>query len=88
MKQTACSRCGRELAPGRVRHVPAFIAGTTAFAFAFFHGGMWAKETLGKPFCARCARFVAGVSVLACAAVLAAATAGLALWLTRGLSRQ
>jgi ribosomal protein S27AE len=88
MKNNSCSRCGRELAPGDERHVPAFIAETTAFAFAFFHGGMWAKETLGKPFCSRCARVVAGISVLACAAVLAAATTGLALWLTRGLSRQ
>jgi hypothetical protein len=88
MNKLSCARCDRELAPGDERRVPTFIAGTTAFAFAFFHGGMWAKETLDKPFCARCARVVAGISVLACAAVLAAATAGLTLWLTRGLSRQ
>jgi len=60
MNKLSCARCDRELAPGDERHVPTFIAGTTAFAFAFFHGGMWAKETLDKPFCARCARVVAG----------------------------
>lgn len=53
----------------------------TAFAFALFHGGMWAKETLGKPFCAACVRAVVGLAVAISAVALAAASLGLALWL-------
>jgi hypothetical protein len=77
----SCARCGLALTPRSERHVPAFVAAATEIAFAFFHGGMWAKETLGKPFCPRCVRTVAGLAVLISAGVLAAASFGLALWL-------
>jgi len=77
----ACARCGRALPPGAGRHVPAPVAAATEIAFAFFHGGLWAKEALGKPFCARCVRVVVGACVLVSAGVLAAASFGLALWL-------
>ena len=63
------------------RHVPEFVAAATEIAFAFFHGGMWAKETLRKPFCARCVRSVVALAVLISAVVLTAASFGLALWL-------
>ncbi len=76
-----CARCGRDLTPRSERHVPAFLAAATEIAFAFFHGGMWAKETLDKPFCARCVRTVVGLAVLISAVVLTAASFGLALWL-------
>jgi hypothetical protein len=82
----SCARCGRVLSPGEERRIPGLVAEGTAFAFAFFHGGMWAKETLNKPFCARCVRGVVGLAALAGALVLAAASAGLALWL-RGPER-
>ena len=77
----ACARCGRALDPGSERRVPALVAAATEIACAFFHGGMWAKETLGKPFCGRCVRAVTGFAVLVSAVVLAAASFGLALWL-------
>lgn len=76
-----CARCGRALTPDSERRVPAFLAAATAIAFAFFHGGMWAKETLDKPFCARCLRTVVGWAALVSVVVLAAASFGLALWL-------
>jgi hypothetical protein len=76
-----CARCGRPLTPSSERHVPAFLAAATAIAFAFFHGGMWAKDTLDRPFCARCLRLVVGLAILISAAVLVAASFGLALWL-------
>jgi hypothetical protein len=66
--------------------VPPLVAEGTAFAFAFFHGGMWAKETLGKPFCAACVRKVVGLAAAAAAAVLCGAALGLAVWL-RGPGR-
>ena len=81
MRPESCARCGRALTPRSERHVPAFVAAATEIAFAFFHGGMWATETLGKPFCARCVRTVVGLSVLISAGVLTAASFGLALWL-------
>ena len=81
MNLGACARCGRALTPGSGRRVPAFVAAATAIAFAFFHGGLWAKEALRGPFCARCVRAVAGLCVLVSAGVLAAASFGLALWL-------
>ena len=81
MTPASCARCGRALTPGSERHVPASVAAATAFAFAFFHGGMWAKETLGKPFCARCVGAVVGLALLISAAVFAAASFGLAVWL-------
>jgi hypothetical protein len=77
----SCARCGRALTPETERHIPRFLAAATEIAFAFFHGGMWAKEALGKPFCARCARIVDAVAVAISAVVLAAASFGLALWL-------
>jgi hypothetical protein len=86
MTNVSCARCGRALGPGEERRVPALVAEATAFAFAFFHGGMWAKETIGKPFCARCVRVVVGAAVAACAVVLTGAALGLALWL-RGPGR-
>ncbi|MFI5350117.1 MAG: hypothetical protein ACHQ2Z_11270 [Elusimicrobiota bacterium] len=81
MTSGSCARCGRALDPDSERHVPALVAAATEIAFAFFHGGMWAKETLNKPFCARCVRTVVGFAVLVSAGVLAAAAFGLALWL-------
>ena len=81
MTSETCARCGRALTLRAERHVPAFVAAATEIAFAFFHGGMWAKETLKKPFCARCVRAVVGLAVLISAGVLAAASFGLALWL-------
>jgi hypothetical protein len=81
MTYGTCARCGRALPPASQRRIPAPLAAATEIAFAFFHGGMWAKETLGKPFCARCIRVVAGLAVLISAVVLAAASFGLALWL-------
>jgi len=76
-----CARCGRGLMNGSGRMVPAPVAAATAFAFASSHGGMWAKETLDKPLCARCVRTVVGLAVLASAAVFAGASLGLAVWL-------
>ena len=76
-----CARCGRALTPDSERRVPASVAAATEISFAFFHGGMWAKETLGKPFCPRCVRTVIGLAVLISAVVLTAASFGLALWL-------
>ena len=61
--------------------MPALVAEGTAFAFAFFHGGMWAKETLFKPFCASCVRLVVGLAAAAAAVVLLGAGLGLAIWL-------
>ena len=68
-------------ARGEERLVPRFVAAATEIAFAFFHGGLWAKETLDKPFCARCVRTVVVLAVLISAGVLAAASFGLGLWL-------
>lgn len=81
MRPGTCARCGRALTPRSERRVPAFVAAATEIAFAFFHGGMWAKEALREPFCARCVRAVVGFSVLISAGVLAAASFGVALWL-------
>src|SRR5665213_1611378 len=81
MTTLSCARCGRALESGEERHVPKLVAGATAFAFALFHGGMWAKETLGKPFCPRCARAIGGLAVLVSAGALAAAALGAALWI-------
>jgi hypothetical protein len=81
MRHDSCARCGRPLTPLQERHVPAFIAAATEIAFAFFHGGMWARETMREPFCARCVRGVVGLAALVSAVVLAAASFGLALWL-------
>ena len=86
MTPVSCARCGRPLEPGEERRVPALVAEGTAFAFAFFHGGMWAKETLHEPFCPRCVRTVVGAAVAVSAAVLAGASIGLFLWL-RGPGR-
>ena len=80
MRET-CARCGRRLAPDEERRVATFLAAATEIAFAFFHGGLWAKETLGKPFCASCVRLVVGLAVLISAVVLAAAAFGAAVWL-------
>lgn len=77
----ACARCGRSLTPRSERRVPKPVAAATEIAFAFFHGGLWAKETLGDPFCARCVRVVVGLAVLVSGGVLTAASFGLALWL-------
>ena len=81
MTFATCARCGQELTPGSERHVPKRVAAATEIAFAFFHGGMWAKKTLDRPFCARCVRVVVGLAVLVSAGVLTAASFGLALWL-------
>lgn len=86
MTASTCARCDRRLAPGEARRVPPLVAEATALAFAFFHGGMWAKETLDKPFCAPCVRRVVSLAVAAAAAVLAGAALGLIVWL-RGSSR-
>jgi hypothetical protein len=77
----SCARCGRALTPRSERRVPAFLAAATEIAFAFFHGGLWARETLSQPFCARCVRVVAALALAISAVVLAAASFGLALWL-------
>lgn len=86
MTPLSCALCGDALEAGQARRVPGPVAGTTSFAFAFFHGGMWAKETLDKPFCARCVRKVVGLAAAAAAVVLAGAALGLAVWL-RGTRR-
>jgi len=76
-----CASCGRELLPGDERRAPRSVAWVTAIAFAFFHGGMWAAETMEKPFCARCVRKVATLAIAAAAVVLLAAAAGSIVWL-------
>lgn len=58
----------------------------TSLAFGFFHGGMWAKETMDKPFCERCLRQTEKLALAVSAVVLAGASAGLWLWL-RGPGR-
>jgi hypothetical protein len=69
------------LTPGSERYVPAFVAAATEIAFAFVHAGLWAKETLRKPFCSRCRRIVVGLALLVSAVLLTAAAFGVALWL-------
>lgn len=86
MTTSACARCGRALSEDEERRVPVLVAEGTALAFAFFHGGMWAKETLNKPFCARCVRQVVSLALAVSAVVLAGAALGLAVWL-RGPGR-
>lgn len=86
MTPVSCARCGRPLTPGEERRVPRLVAAATGLAFAFFHGGMWAGETLRKPFCARCVRVVSSLAAAAAAVVLAGASFGLAVWL-RGPGR-
>jgi len=77
----SCAYCGRALPPDEERRVPVLVAEGTALAFAFFHGGMWAKETLNKPFCAACVRRVVALAAAAAAVVLAGAALGLVVWL-------
>ena len=76
-----CARCGRALTPDSERRVPPFVAAATEISFAFLHAGMWAKDAMRRPFCARCARTVVGLAVLISAVVLTTASFGLALWL-------
>jgi hypothetical protein len=81
MSPAFCTRCGRPLAPGEERTVPSFVAEATSFAFALFHGGMWAKETLFKPFCASCVRKVNALALLVSAIALTLGALGAAVWL-------
>ena len=81
MTSAACARCRRALAAGDIRRVPGPVAATVEIAFAFFHGGLWAQESLQKPFCARCVRLVVAACALVSAAVLSVVAFGLALWL-------
>lgn len=61
--------------------MPRPVVWATALAFGFFHGGMWAKETMDKPFCARCVRQTVRLALAVSAVVLTGASAGLLLWL-------
>jgi hypothetical protein len=81
MASTACARCGRALAPAQIRRVPGPVAAAVEIAMAFFHGGLWAQESMKRPFCARCVRLVVAACVALSAAVLSAAAFGVALWL-------
>jgi hypothetical protein len=81
MAPTACARCGRALAPGEERRVPGLVAAAVEIAFAFFHGGLWAKDALERPFCARCVSLVAAGAAAVGAAVLTVVAFGMALWL-------
>lgn len=81
MTTGACASCGKSISSGEERRVPGSVVWAISIAFAFGHGGMWAKELMGKPFCARCVSRVVTVALAVSAAILAAAAAGLAVWL-------
>lgn len=85
MTPGACARCG---AAGReLRPVPVWLLWLTAVAFAFFHGGLWAHETLKRPICPACRLKTGALALGASLVTLAGAAAGvfLLLRLIRGL---
>lgn len=86
MTTGSCASCGRGLPAGEERRVSRPVVWAVSLAFGFFHGGMWVKETMDKPFCERCARQTARLALAVSAVVLAGASAGLWIWL-RGPGR-
>lgn len=78
---SVCARCGRELSTGGEARVPGWIAAVASTAMAFLHAGMWMRESLDAPFCARCRRRIVVVISALSAVVLSAAAAGVAVWL-------
>ena len=61
--------------------MPRPVAAAVEIAMAFFHGGLWAQESMARPFCARCVRFVVAACALLSAATLSVVAFGIALWL-------
>lgn len=81
MSALSCARCGRKLAEGEVRRVPGAVVWGAATACAFFHGGLWAREQLTRPYCARCRALLVPGIVLAAVGIFAVAAAGAIVWL-------
>jgi hypothetical protein len=81
MADVLCAQCRRKLAEGEAKRIPSWLSLPVAFALAFGHGGMWAREELSRVYCVSCRRKVAGFAVLVAAVAVALASVGLALWL-------
>lgn len=77
----ACARCKRALEPGEERRVPVPISIAVSLAFAFMHGGLWAKEELSRPYCGPCRSRVAALGLTMTAVILSVAAFGVRLWL-------
>jgi hypothetical protein len=80
-ERVTCNRCGRPLSPDKRRYVPVLVAVPASAAAAFLHAGLWAREELAKPYCERDRNVIVAGAVGATAAMLAAASFGVALWL-------
>ena len=81
MTAAACAKCRKPLAPGEERLVSPALTLVTSFAFAFMHGGMWAKEELARPYCEPCRRSMTRLAVFMSAAILLCAGVGALIWL-------
>ena len=80
---TPCANCRKPLKPAQERHVSAVVAVVTSAAFAFMHGGMWAKEELSRPYCEECRKKATRWALAFSAVILTAAACGVAVLLSR-----
>jgi hypothetical protein len=81
MAAVSCARCRKPLAPGEDRRVSPALALAASFAFAFMHGGMWAKEELSRPYCEPCRRSTTRLAAVMTAVILFFAGIGGVIWL-------
>ncbi len=81
MNLLTCSSCRRPLTDAEVRRVPDFVGWVAAFAFAFMHGGLWAREELRGPYCARCRAKIVPATLIIAALIFGAVAFGARLWL-------